>query len=56
MMGTREPAKLADWAAQNPKGRVGGFAEAAEFAELVVVCSGAFRSSFAINWAMPLSC
>ncbi len=37
MMGTREPAKLAEWAAQNPKGRVGGFAEAAKFAELVVL-------------------
>ena len=37
MMGTRESTKLADWAAQNPKGRVGGFAEAAAFAELVVL-------------------
>jgi len=37
MMGTREPAKLSEWAAQNPKGCVGGFAEAAEFAELVVL-------------------
>jgi 8-hydroxy-5-deazaflavin:NADPH oxidoreductase len=37
MMGTREPAKLADWAAQNPKGRVGGFADAATFADLVVL-------------------
>jgi len=37
MMGTREPAKLSEWAAQNPKGRVGGFAEVAEFAELVVL-------------------
>jgi 8-hydroxy-5-deazaflavin:NADPH oxidoreductase len=37
MMGTREPAKLADWLAQNPNGRAGGFAEAAAFAELVVL-------------------
>lgn len=37
MMGTREPAKLADWTAQNPKGRVGGFADAAKFADLVVL-------------------
>jgi 8-hydroxy-5-deazaflavin:NADPH oxidoreductase len=37
MMGTREPAKLADWAAQNPKGRVGGFADAAKFADLIVL-------------------
>jgi len=53
MMGTREPAKLADWAAQNPKGRLGGFAQAAEFAELVVlavkgaVASDALRAAFA---------
>src|SRR5215470_17584119 len=37
MMGTREPTKLADWASQNSKGRVGGFADAANFAELVVL-------------------
>jgi predicted dinucleotide-binding enzyme len=37
MMGTREPAKLADWASQNSKGRVGGFADAANFADLVVL-------------------
>jgi 8-hydroxy-5-deazaflavin:NADPH oxidoreductase len=37
IMGTREQAKLADWAAQNPTGRVGGFAEAAAFADLVVL-------------------
>ena len=29
LMGTRSPTKLADWAKQNPKGRVGSFAEAA---------------------------
>jgi 8-hydroxy-5-deazaflavin:NADPH oxidoreductase len=26
MIGAREPAKLADWTSQNPKGLVGGFA------------------------------
>ena len=36
-MGTRAPAKLADWAKQNPKGSVGGFADAAKFGELVVL-------------------
>lgn len=36
-MGTRAPAKLADWAKQNPKGRIGGFADAAKFGELVVL-------------------
>src|SRR5262249_50345852 len=57
MMGTREPGKLAEWAAQNPKGRVGGFAEAAEFAELVVlavkgaVASDALRAAGEANLA-----
>jgi predicted dinucleotide-binding enzyme len=37
MLGTRTSSKLADWAKQNPRGRVGGFAEAAKFAELVVL-------------------
>ena len=36
-MGTRAPAKLADWAKQTPKARIGGFAEAAKFGELVVL-------------------
>ena len=36
-MGTRAPAKLADWAKQNPKARIAGFAEAAQSAELVVL-------------------
>jgi len=37
MMGTRDPAKLEDWAAENPAGRVAGFADAAAFADLVVL-------------------
>jgi len=36
-LGTRTHAKLAGWATENPKGRVGSFAEAARFAELVVL-------------------
>lgn len=36
-MGTRAPAKLAEWAKQNPKGRIGGFADAAKFGEIVVL-------------------
>jgi predicted dinucleotide-binding enzyme len=36
-MGTHSPAKLADWAKQHPKGRVGSFADAAKFGELVVL-------------------
>lgn len=37
LMGTRSPAKLDDWAKQNPKGRIGSFAEAAKFADLAVL-------------------
>ena len=36
-IGSRSPAKLADWSAQNAGSSVGSFAEAAEFGELVAV-------------------
>src|ERR1700757_3901404 len=56
-MGTRTPAKLTDWSKQNPNGRVGGFADAAEFGELVVLAVkgtaalDALRSASAKNLA-----
>lgn len=37
MLGTRDPAKLAEWTKDNPQGRVGTFSEAAKFAEVVVL-------------------
>lgn len=37
MLGTRESAKLADWAATRPAVRVGSFSDAAAFAELGVL-------------------
>src|ERR1700750_1964299 len=37
MMGTRERATLSGWAAQNPRARIGSFAEAAAFGEVVVL-------------------
>jgi len=37
MLGTREPAKLAEWKAKNPAARVGSFGETAGWAELVVL-------------------
>ena len=37
MMGTRESSKLSQWARQNPKGKVGSFADTARFGDLVVV-------------------
>ncbi|HYA37676.1 MAG TPA: NAD(P)-binding domain-containing protein [Candidatus Methylomirabilis sp.] len=57
MMGTRAPAKLADWARQHSKARVGSFAEAAKFAELgVLAVKGtaameALRAAGAANFA-----
>ena len=36
-MGTRTPAKLAEWATQNPRGSIGSFSDAAKFAELIVL-------------------
>ncbi len=37
MIGTREPAKLADWGKANPKGRVGSPSDAAKFGEVIVL-------------------
>ncbi len=36
-LGTRTPAKLADWLKQNPKGATGSFADVAKFGELIVL-------------------
>ena len=37
MLGTRDPAKLADWLKANPKGTVDGFAVTGKFAEVVIL-------------------
>jgi predicted dinucleotide-binding enzyme len=37
MIGTREPARLADWNINNPKARVGSPSEAAAFADVIVL-------------------
>ncbi len=36
-MGTRSPAKLEEWAKENANGKVGSFADAAQFGELLVL-------------------
>ena len=57
MMGTRTPSKLTEWAKQNSKARVGTFAEAAGFAELIVLAvkgtaaTDALRAAGAANLA-----
>jgi predicted dinucleotide-binding enzyme len=54
-MGTREPAKLADWKAKNPAAKVSSFADAARFGEVVVlavkgaVAAEALRAAGAVN-------
>ena len=37
MLGTRDSSKLAAWAEQNPRARIGSFADSAKFGELVVL-------------------
>ncbi len=37
MLGTRDNAKLDEWAARNPAARVGSFAQTAEFGDLIVL-------------------
>lgn len=50
-MGTREPAKLADWLKQNPKARVASCEEAARFGELVVLAVKGTASAAALRAA-----
>ena len=53
LMGTRSPSKLADWAKQNPKGRIGSFAEAAKFADLAVLAVKGTVAADALRAAGP---
>lgn len=50
-MGTRDPAKLADWLKQNPKARVASSEEAARFGELVVLAVKGTASAAALRAA-----
>jgi predicted dinucleotide-binding enzyme len=51
MLGTRDPAKLADWAAKNPAAHVGSFTEAAQFGELIVLAVNGKASAAALGLA-----
>jgi len=57
MLGTRDSAKLADWAAQHPPAQVGSFADTATFGDVVVlavkgtVAADALRAAGAANLA-----
>jgi len=55
MVGTRTVAKLTEWAKENPKSRIGTFADAAKFSELIALAvkgtaaQAALRSANAAN-------
>ena len=53
VIGTRDPAKLAGWAKENPKGRVGSFADAAKFGEIVVLAVKGTVAADALRAAGP---
>ncbi|MGB7220713.1 MAG: NAD(P)-binding domain-containing protein [Vicinamibacterales bacterium] len=53
MLGTRQPAKLADWAAKNPKATMGSFADAAAFGELLVLAVKGTVAAEALHAAGP---
>jgi 8-hydroxy-5-deazaflavin:NADPH oxidoreductase len=51
VIGTREPAKLKAWAAENPRARVGSFGEAARFGGVVVLAVKGAASAEALRAA-----
>jgi predicted dinucleotide-binding enzyme len=53
VIGTREAAKLSDWAKQNPKGRVGGFADAAKHGDIVILAVKGTVAADALRAAGP---
>jgi predicted dinucleotide-binding enzyme len=50
-LGSRNPDKLREWAAENPGGKTGTFVDAAEFAELVVLAVKGGAASDALRLA-----
>lgn len=53
LIGTGHPAKLKDWSAQNPRARVGAFADAARFGEIVVLSVKGSAAAEALRSAGP---
>jgi|SRR6185503_7305026 len=51
VIGTRDPAKLKGWAAENPRARVGSFSEAAQFGKVVVLAVKGAASADALRAA-----
>jgi predicted dinucleotide-binding enzyme len=52
-IGTRDPAKLKDWAAGHPKVRVAGFAETAKVADVVILAVKGTASAQALRATEP---
>ena len=52
-LGSRSPAKLADWAAANPTGQTGTFHDAAAFGELIVLAVKGPAAADALQLAGP---
>jgi predicted dinucleotide-binding enzyme len=52
-LGTRDPAKLAEWKALNPQASVGSFAEAAAFGEVLVLALKGSAAAEACRLADP---
>src|SRR5262245_17052660 len=53
LVGSREPAKLAEWRSRYARGRIGPFAEAATFGELVVLAVKGTSAADALRAAGP---
>ncbi len=52
-IGTRTPEKLAQWAQQNPRGRIGSFGDAASFGEIVVLAVKGHAAADALRSVAP---
>ena len=51
VIGTRDPAKLRDWAAENVRVRVGSVSDAAQFGEVIVLAVKGSASAEALHTA-----
>lgn len=53
VLGSRTPAKLADWAKENPQGKTGTFADSAKFGDMVVLAVKGDGAAEALRLAGP---
>jgi predicted dinucleotide-binding enzyme len=55
MVGTRDPAKLKQWAAEHPRARIGSFGEAAKSGDIIVLAVKGTAASNSLRSAGPFS-